>query len=133
MKEFTSSTGTKVAIHEASFKDAIALKNSAQKAFLAQGIALSIETDLMQAIFALDSNEEVSKNIFKCLARSTYGSLKITEETFEPVEARNDYYEIVLACLEVNLLPFFKALTSKLAEAQANKESVLKQQSQLAS
>jgi hypothetical protein len=79
----------------------------------------------------LDANAEVDVNLFKdffcagfsskrieaalneCMKRVTYNGVKITEDTFEPVDAREDYMTV---CLEValhNILPFTKNLTQQ--------------------
>ncbi len=85
----------------------------------------------------MDPNEQVDVNLFKdlfcaalaskkieacvmaCLKRATYdsgkGDLKIDEQTFEDVNARQDY---IPACFEVakeNIAPFAKSLYAELS------------------
>ena len=96
--------------------------------------AFSISKTLYQAVLEevktlqLDTDKEVDVNLFKdlfctgfsskkiesalneCMKKATYNGVKITDSTFEPVEAREDY---LLVCWEValaNLLPFTKNL-----------------------
>lgn len=122
MKEFTTqANNATVKIHIASFQEAMALKNAIQKAFTESGIKIKAEDnleDILYLIMSLDSNEQVNKEIFKCLARCTYNNQRIVMDVFEDEKAREDYYEIVFACLEVNLKPFIKALFSKLKDLQ---------------
>lgn len=73
----------------------------------------SIDT-IGQIILAADSSEKVEKAIFDCLKRCTYNGEKITPDTFEPIEARKDYYDIIIECLKGNLGPFFEPLYLKL-------------------
>jgi hypothetical protein len=124
------SSGAKVSINVADFDDALALKNAVAKEFAQSGLELSnlkasdlqnfTEMDVnvlmpfLKAVAQFDSSPSVNAAIFACLSRSTYNSERITKETFENVEARADYYEIVFECLKVNLSPFFKGLVSKL-------------------
>jgi hypothetical protein len=81
----------------------------------------------------IDPNDEIDVNLFKdlfcsalsskkievalkdCLKRVTYNDLKIDDQTFEPIEARQDY---ILVCFEVakeNIAPFAKSLYAEFA------------------
>lgn len=71
--------------------------------------------DFAKLALAVDSSPAVYKALFACLKRCTYNGQSITEATFEDEKAREDYYEIVIECLRVNLSPFFKGLISKLS------------------
>lgn len=122
MTEFTATSGANVKINPADFKSAMALKSAVAKELSKSEFEVSgfdMEKDVNIADFAkmalaVDSSPLVYDCLFKCLVRCTYNGQKITEATFEDVEARQDYYEIVLACLKENLLPFFNGLVSKL-------------------
>lgn len=122
MTEFTASSGAKVKVNPADFKDAMALKSAIAKELSKADFDLSLKmdkdvnpADFAKMALAVDSSPVVYDCLFKCLARCTYDGQKITEATFEDVSAREDYYEIVLACLKENLSPFFKGLISKLS------------------
>lgn len=123
MAEFTAQSGAKVKIYAADFKDAIALKSAIAKELSKADFDLNLkslqdEIDLgnfAKIALAVDSSPVVYKHLFDCLVRCTYNGQKITEETFEEVSAREDYYEVVIACLKENLSPFFKGLISKLS------------------
>jgi hypothetical protein len=129
--EFRTANGVEVKINMADFITSMKLKKSVVDALRDSDIDISsidfndIKSgaidSIVQAILAADSSVEVEGALFKCLERCLYGNNKITRDTFEPVEAREDYYEIVIACLKVNLLPFFKPLLSKLDVLQAKK------------
>lgn len=122
MTEFTATSGAKVKINPADFRSAMALKSSIAKEISNSDFEVSgfnLEKDINIADFAklalsVDSSPAVYKALFDCLARCTYDGQKITEATFEDINARKDYYEIVIACLKENLLPFFNGLVSKL-------------------
>lgn len=122
--EFTAASGAKVKIDLAPFVDAMALKNAITKtladggiSFGSKGIALDTDIDvgaMLGHIMRLDSSPEVNAAIFKCLERCTYNNFKITHDTFEGADARQDYYDVVTACVKENIAPFFKGLVSKL-------------------
>ena len=55
----------------------------------------------------------VDKCVWKCFEKCLYDDVRITPDTFEPVEARGDY---LTCCLEValeNTLPFLPSLESE--------------------
>lgn len=116
--------GVDLVIEPADFISAMKLKNAVLKAVKESGVDVSkIDLEkinaaslqpIIEVVLSADTSEDVEKAIFKCLERCTYNGERIIRETFEPVEAREDYYEIVIACLKENLAPFFKNLISKL-------------------
>lgn len=120
--EFTAQSGAKVRINPADFRDAMALKSAIAKEISKSDFDLSAGSltdkidiaDFAKIALAVDSSDTVYDCMFKCLVRCTYDGQKITEATFEDVNSRQDYYEIVIACLKENLLPFFGGLVSKL-------------------
>lgn len=129
--EFVTQNGQKtVEIKEASFKDASELKKAVVKALSKSGIDLSnlekIGTkNLFQTIFDfvinVDTSDEFDKAVMNCLSNCVYDSFyKINENLFnDKPETREDYYEIVAKCCEVNLRPFFKSLVSELKRRYA--------------
>lgn len=129
MSEFTAPSGAKVVINAASWEEANKLKKAIERA-----LALSPSLHVMQMVFLVDSSDEVEKAMWGCLVRCLRNDQKIVPETFNPVEARADYYEIVAECLKENLSPLVVSLRSKLSEygitvpqamenADANRES----------
>lgn len=94
----------------------------------------AISRNLYQAVLEeakglkFDANQEIDVNIYKdlfctalaskkieacldeCMKRVLYKDVKVTSDTWEPVEARDDY---LMACFEVakeNIEPFMKSL-----------------------
>ena len=122
-KEITFDNGDEAVINIASFSACMGLKNAIAKALLKQDIKLS-DLDiskldsLIGAILSVDSDEVVNKAIFNCLSKSTYNKERIQESIFEDQKARENYYEILIECLKINLNPFFKPLISKLNSLQ---------------
>lgn len=127
---FTGTSGKEIHINMAGFQEAMRLKNAIeQRVKLADldtkavGLANGnfIEElkkmnvlPIIDIILSVDSDPLVNAALMTCLARCTYNGEKITLATFEDEKAREDYYEIVIQCLKINLLPFFKGWISKL-------------------
>lgn len=67
-------------------------------------------------LIGIDTSEDFQDAIFNCLQYCTYKKVyKIDKELFDRndvPEAREDYYEIIFACVEENLRPFIKSLIS---------------------
>ena len=134
MKEFkATNTGNKVVINCAKTKEVQRLKqvilNEIKKnpigiKLVGQGVsALEKELDftgvldfIKDTLISIDTSDEFNEAIFNCLQYCTYKTVyKINEELFdneEIPEAREDYYEIIVACVEENLRPFLKSLIS---------------------
>ena len=121
MAEFLAGSGAKVVVNIAPWGDALALKNSVMRELKAIDLEKLLDakedfsiSKLLTLAVGIDSSEEVQGNVMRCLQRSSYAGEKITDATFESEKAREDYYEVVIKCLEVNLSPFFKGLASRL-------------------
>lgn len=126
--EFTGTNGKTIVINAAGFKDAFELKNSIEESIKGQQLDLvkkgtSLENmdiaPLIQLVLSIDSNERFNTALFKCLEKCLYDQEKITEKTFEKVENRADYYNIVIECVKVNISPFFVGLISRLKDMQS--------------
>jgi len=122
MAQFIAQSGAKVIINQAPFRDAMALKNAVVAELSKNKIDISsISSDMevggiLSALLSIDASEVVFDKVMTCLARCTYNGEKITENTFEDASARGDYYDVVLACMKENILPFFQGLLSKLKD-----------------
>lgn len=131
MEFVTQNGGKKVEIKEASFKNACNLKKAVMKCLLNTDALKGVNIENLQSVDAskifdslgqmlinMDTSEEFDKAIMACLADCIYdGFFKINEQLFDDKpEAREDYYEIVSKCAEVNLRPFFKSLVSELKQ-----------------
>lgn len=133
MTEFFAPSGKKVVINPAPFKDAMALKQAIASEFANSNFKMDIDfsgkasANIAQAdmdfdiaqigklVALMDSSPLVYEKLLICLSRCLYDGEKIIEASFEPVEARGDYYDIVFACMKENLAPFLKGLVSKFA------------------
>jgi len=129
--EIIFDNGDEAVINIASFSNCIKLKSAIARALLAQGVKLAnidlnnAET-IIDSILAVDCSEDVLKAVFACIGKSTYNKERITEATFEDEKARENYYEIIIECLKLNLSPFLKPLISKLNGLAVKKEGSLK-------
>ena len=128
---FTSGAGARVIVQMADFESAMELHDAVMKevselkldldfsflkgmetvgdlAALDAGTVLATITNrLIPSLAKLAASKEVKAGLFKCLARATYNDERISLTTFESAKARPDFYEIMFACLKVNLGPFF--------------------------
>lgn len=128
--EFTTTNGkVEIKIEAASFKDAVNLKKAAMKALKDAGLVnglninlgenANILNKLSEVLLNLDTSDDFEKAVFGCLKYCIYDfmgkNIKITPQLFDDIpEAREDYYEIVTKCCEVNLRPFFNSLITEL-------------------
>jgi len=111
MKTIKVQSGAEVSISAGSWSETMAL-NRAINQHLSEG--LTSEVNPMQLALKVESSPDVYSAIFACLARCTYNGKSINETTFEDVAAREDYLDIVQACIECNLAPFKKKHPSQL-------------------
>lgn len=146
MRDFNAqNTGARVVISPAPYKIVVKLKKVLLQEIKNNSIGLKITGNnenllektldftgcidfIKNALIGADISDEVNNAIFDCLAYCTYQTTnKINEDLFDKIpEAREDYYEIIIACIEENLKPFIKSLASqwsilapKLGESQA--------------
>lgn len=129
MQIITQNGQKTVEIKAAGFKEAINLKKAVAKSMLDAGIVKNLDfkgvdiTSLIdkfvELLFSAEMSTDFENALFECL-KSCYMDEngiknKITRELFdEKPELREDYYEIVSKCVEVNLRPFFKSLVTEL-------------------
>lgn len=146
MKDFTTQNGgARVVINPAPYKTVVRLKKVLLQEIKNNSIGLKIvggnealvkkELDftgcidfIKNALIGAEISDEVNNVIFECLSYCTYQTTnKIDEELFDKFpDAREDYYEIIISCIEENLQPFIKSLVSewstlapRLGESQA--------------
>jgi len=83
-----------------------------------------IDLDLMKNLFCTGfSSKKIDAALQECTKRCTYNGVKLTEDTFEPEDARQDYVTVCLEVALANLRPFTKNLFAELnriAEKLAN-------------
>lgn len=123
MTEFTTKSGAAIVINPAPWVDAKELKKAIEASLIGSNINLdfgSSEAGSMMAnlLLKIDSNPHVEIWLYKCLSRCLRNGQKIVEETFNDIVAREDYYEIVSACIKENFAPLIKNLFFMLSELQ---------------
>ena len=130
MKEFKGYNGAKIVINEAPWGDVRKLKKVLAKELLKLGIDIDKEflgqseenlmvgSKLFQLLkdvyLTLEASDDFNDEIMNCLQYCHYDNIQIKEQLFDDKpEAREDYYDMVIGCLEVNLAPFIKKVLSK--------------------
>jgi hypothetical protein len=124
MLEFTAPSGAQVVINVADWADAKRLKKAIERELSESGLKIDLQADmssLASALLRVDSSDAVDAALAPCLARCLRNGMKITDATFNDVEARKDYYEIVHKCIEENLRPLVESLLSLLKPFLASK------------
>lgn len=70
-----------------------------------------VDANLFKDIFCVGlSSKKIEACLWKCMEKSLYNEMKITEDTFEPVEARDDYLTVCFEVAKANIMPFTKSL-----------------------
>lgn len=143
MKEFIcKNSGKRVKIIPASFRNACKLKVEAMKCLKGSGILEKIKNnlgdvklssllqELATLVISLDTSDGFNSAVMECLNVCICdNSHAITEQYFNDCpELRQDYYEIVIACCEENLRPFFKSLSSELSTLLPQTEELQQQE-----
>ena len=127
MKFTTQNGNVEVEIKPASFKEACNLKKAVGKSLIGKGFLKDVDTtslmdikldSILQLLVDIDTSDEFERSVMECLKSCIYDkggkNIKITAQMFDDIpEAREDYYEIITKCVEVNLRPFFKSLVSE--------------------
>lgn len=116
VKEVKLPSGALLKIHPSPFSIAKALCQAVLKE--AKGVEISSETELSSVykdLFCAGfSSELIDRCLWDCMKRCTYnsgaGDLKIDDQTFEPVKAREDYLTVCMEVAKENILPFTKSL-----------------------
>lgn len=83
-----------------------------------KNVQISTKTELAsiyKELFCIGfSSPEIEACLWECFKRCTYnggaGDLKIDDQTFEPVERRDDYMMVCMEVAKDNILPFAKSL-----------------------
>ena len=138
--EFTTDTGVEVKINPANFALADKLRKQVVRELKNINIDIpekslknkpksEIINVIINSLLTLDASDELQSIIFQCLTNCTYNREKIIYDTFEDMDARGYYYQIIGGCLQVNLTPFFKNLFAELSEFTSKISSFLKSKS----
>lgn len=107
--DLVTTSGAKVVINQAPFADVARL----HRAVMRDAALMGGQINMAMVLMSLGS-EAIDALVWPCLARCTYNDQKIIKETFDPVDARRDYYEILAAFAEVNIVPLVESLRSQL-------------------
>lgn len=91
----------------------------------AKGMKLNAESDLAQIykdVFCFGvSSRSIEAALWECMKKCTYNAgaadMKITKETFEPENARQDYLTVCVEVAKANIGPFVKSLYAEYAVA----------------
>lgn len=142
MQEITLKSGNVLKFSHAPFIDAIRLTNIVAKAFSQRGLDVKIDRDteisfeglfnknpdaFVRGLCDVVFEEYVMTLVFKCAERCLYikdgVSQKITMDTFEDDEARNDFYEIMYKIAYENVKPFFANLLTVFSQTSETARS----------
>lgn len=113
MKEVVLPSGAKLKITPSSFAVSKELFQAVSEELKSLSISASTEIDinLFKDFFCAGlSSKKIEKCLWECMKKATYNDLKITEDTFEPVEAREDYLQVMFEVAKENITPFMKSL-----------------------
>lgn len=136
MREVSLPSGATLMVDSAPFSQARALWHAVLGELKAVPItsgATDTGNALKDLLCGAFSSPAVDRALKPCLIRSTYNGQKITDETFEPVEARADYVSVCLEVAKDNVLPFgsglyavyLQALTAVLAAGRGPKSETM--------
>lgn len=109
-------SGAKLEVQLAPFADSKALYQAfaMEATKLKVDATVELDVNLFKDIAAVAlSSREIEKAMWVCMKRCLYKGAPITPETFEPVEAREDYLPACMEVAQENVAPFMKSLISQ--------------------
>ena len=117
MREVKLPSGSVLGISVAPFADARAL----YQALLEEGLSLQLDVEAeMDANFFKDifckgfSSKKIESALTKCMERAVIDGLKVTNDSFEPEDKRQDYFTVLFEVAAENIRPFTKSLSVQL-------------------
>lgn len=125
-KEIELPSGRKIEITPAPFSEAKRLYQSLASEFMRLDIRETDEMgNLIKNVLCLGiSSAVVDSALSPCIKRCTYEGRKIVEDTFEPVEAREDYLDVCYEIAKENVQPFMKSLFAQFRVISGTLESI---------
>lgn len=114
----TLPSGAKLKITLAPFKDARALYQALleEAKVLKLDPTAEVDVNLYKDLFCVGlSSKKIEAALWECMKRVTYNDSRITEDIFEPVEARDDYMTVCFEVAKANIMPFTKSLYAQYA------------------
>lgn len=86
-----------------------------------------LDLNTLKELFCIGlASKRIESALWACMPRVTYNGVKVTKDTFEPVEARGDYVQVCYEVAKENVLPFGKSLFAKFSVALAPLLAALK-------
>lgn len=119
MKDITLPSGAKLSLGISPFVDSRELYQIASKELIPLKLDVKEEIDanfFKNVACSLLSSKEFEEALWKCFEKCLYNRERITEETFEPEKAREDYLEVCYLVAKANVSPFMNALMQKYSE-----------------
>lgn len=113
MKEVKLPSGATLKLHLAPFTVSKALYQAVAEEFkdLKLDPLAEIDVNLYKSLFMTAiSSKKIEACTWACMKKAIIDDLPITEETFEPEAARDDYMTVCLEVARVNIAPFTKSL-----------------------
>lgn len=118
-KKVTLPSGAELEISISPFKDAKKLYQAIASELKGLSVNPTDEVDvnfLKNIICAMIESDKVDSALLGCLKRCLYNKKRIDEDTFEPVEARQDYFTVCVEVAKENVAPFMKNLSAVSAD-----------------
>lgn len=85
-----------------------------------------VDANLFKDLFCVGlSSKKIEACLEACLEKCLYNDKRITADTFEPVEARDDYIQVCFEVAKENIQPFTKSLYAKYAHILGKLENPL--------
>lgn len=73
-----------------------------------------IDVNLFKDLFCVGfSSKKIEKSLWKCMEKCLYNEMKIQKDTFEPLDARQDYMTVCIEVGKANIMPFMKSLSAQ--------------------
>lgn len=116
MKEVKLLSGAILKITPAPFEDARNLYQALLEELKPLQISSKTEmASIYKDLFCIGfSSKKIEACLWECFKKVIYhdkrGALKIDKDTFEPIEARDDYMKVCMEVAKENVLPFAKSL-----------------------
>jgi hypothetical protein len=118
-RKVTLPSGAILKVVPAPFAESKALYQAILSEVKTVNIELSMELPaLFKDVFCIGfSSPKIEAALQKCFTRCLYNEQKISDDTFEPVAAREDYTTVCVEVTKENIGPFLKSLYAEFQTA----------------
>lgn len=116
MTEVDLPSGAKLKIQLAPFADSKALYQAVLEELrgVTVGDDQEIGVNMLKDLFCTGfSSKKIEAALLKCMKKALYNDLPITDDTWEPAEARVDFMKVLLEVAKENISPFVKSLSAE--------------------